>query len=45
MIGFPIHLEDRTDRIFHGLDVGFDSKVFAQRTWKDGSGIDHDRKD
>lgn len=40
-----MYLKDRVHRTFHGLDVGFHSKVFGLRTWEDGSGIDQDREE
>ena len=39
-ISHTIHLEDRVNGVFHGLNVGFDSKVFDLKNWKHGSGID-----
>lgn len=38
-IGFRMYLQDGVNRAFHGRDVGFDSEVFGQRNWKDGSGV------
>lgn len=39
-----MYLQDGVNRAFHGRDVGFDSEVFGQRNWKDGSGVGRDRK-